>query len=682
MFTDFLGWPAVQSALLKEMVKLSENHSNRLLYFLYGWMYLCHCNRWQDPSDQVQIIETLKKKSMRDMFSLNSKNSGRNNEFVCSLPIFNRIELEEGNDGLFESIDKSSTPGICPFIYNPNSKTPISSSISSSGLLEKFNLIIANEPAKFKLILSNPFLFPIDLKNIHLITDSHLVQQDQFSITLPPLTKNRQISINLTVQCEGKIKILGFCATFMNVEIQFLVNSNGNILEKNEEMAIEFAVIPAQPILKCSSIDLKKGLQIYEGESLEIPLIFSTTSKIPKINFKVLEDQKGSIDLEFEINEIIFGAEKESTFQIGTNLPEQTQKQFEIPLKIFGSFSNLIKTGNLEIFYSSDSGAIENSPKTSVYWRRLIFPLSVTIFPILKVEQFSFFPFSKNFTFSESSILSKYSNFKGIDDCCVGTFIVSNLDSSVNSKILIHVANLPIRNVIVEEIPAQSAKRIFFLMPKLEKTLKMRNVKKLPLNEKQIASVRKLRKPGITDDFLDDTFEDFIYDQDHFWVKKYLIGNLIVNWEIFDDQIRSGKVSLIQCDIPKIYHQSIFKEHLTVQADQSEFKNVRIGQEISISFQVCPEESSTELDYKLKLFPVVVLSDREVGLNFDKVIRYSGCLNSIVRKASSSNPQFRDFKFYPIATATVKIIYQVTEIESGKVHWCKNPIIIDTTELI
>ena len=79
---------------------------------------------------------------------------------------------------------------------------------------------------------------------------------------------------------------------------------------------------------------------------------------------------------------------------------------------------------------------------------------------------------------------------------------------------------------------------------------------------------------------------------------------------------------------------------------------------------------------------MVVLSDREVGLNFDKVIRYSGCLNSIVRKASSSNPQFRDFKFYPIATATVKIIYQVTEIESGKVHWCKNPIIIDTTELI
>ena len=87
------------------------------------------------------------------------------------------------------------------------------------------------------------------------------------------------------------------------------------------------------------------------------------------------------------------------------------------------------------------------------------------------------------------------------------------------------------------------------------------------------------------------------------------------------------------------------------------------------------------MDYKLKLFPVVVLNDREVGLNFDKVIRYSGCLDSIVRKASHSNPQFREFEFYPITTATVKIIYQVIEIESGKVHWCRDPIIIDTTEL-
>lgn len=681
-------------------------------------MYLSHCNRWQDPSDQAQIIENLKKKSMRHMFSLNSTDSGRNNEFICSLPIFNRIELEKANDGLFESVDKSLVTTIaCPFIYNPNTKTPISSTVSA----ENSDLFIVNEPATFKLVLNNPFLFPINLKNIHLITDTP-DEQEHFSITLPPMTKDRQIPINFVAKFEGKIKILGFCSTFMNVEIQFLINSKGKLLTKSEEIGMEFKVIQAQPILKCSSEDLQRGLQIFEGESMEIPLNFrmSTPSAeiISKINFKILEDQKHSFDSNFEINEIIFGNEKESTFGIESLRLQnevRNEQQFIVPLKIFGTFSNLIKTGNLEIFYSSKSKddaktdikehimdskadikdrvmndtkdervtdkASKDAQSVYVYWKRLVFPLSVTISPIVKIEQVSFFPLPRNSNFSDSSILSKYSNYPNILDCCVGTFIISNLDSWIDVKCSIDVANLATKQIIYEDIPAQSAKRIFFLIPKLEKRVE----KKLPLSEKQIALVRKLRRPGITDDFLDDTFQDFIYDSDHFWIKKYLIDNLAINWEIFDDQRRSGKVSLTQCEVPTIYHETIFKEHLIVQTaidEQNEFKNIKIGQEISFTIKIQPQEQEWDTDYKLKLIPVVVLSDREVGLNFDTVIRYSGCLDSIVRGASSLNPQFRSFKFYPIATATVKIIYQVIEIGSGKVHWCKTPIIIDTTELI
>ena len=41
------------------------------------------------------------------------------------------------------------------------------------------------------------------------------------------MTKDRQISLNLTAKSDGKIKILGFCSTFMNVEIQFLINILG-----------------------------------------------------------------------------------------------------------------------------------------------------------------------------------------------------------------------------------------------------------------------------------------------------------------------------------------------------------------------------------------------------------------------------------------------------------------------
>lgn len=644
------------------MVKLSETHSNRLLYFLYGWMYLSHCNRWQDPSDQVQIIETLRKRSMRDMFSLNSTDTGRNNEFICSLPIFNRLELETANDGLFESVDKSASQTKTPFIYNPNAKSLTSSSTGNSDLL------LVNEAATFKLILNNPFLFPITLRNIYLLTDSSDDQhqeQEHFSVTLPPMTKDRQISINFMAKSAGKIKILGFCSTFMNVEIQFLINSKGKILfNENEEIGMEFKVIGSQTILKCSSEDLQKGLQIFEGESIEIPLNFQSTGTRTKINFKIVEDTKISFDSDFEINEIILGNEKETTFKIESLPNEFNDYRTVVPLKVFGTFSNLFKTGKLEIFYASASNEAKDI-ESSVYWRKLVFPLSVTISPILNIEQVSFFPLPKNsnFSSSSSSILSKYQDITDSSECCVGTFIISNLDSWINVKCSINVINL--KHVTFEDIPAQSSKRIFFLIPRLE-----RMNQKLPLSEKQIALVRKLRRPGINDDFLDDTFQDFIYDYDNFWIKKYLIENLEIGWEMFDDQMRSGKVSLIQCEVPKIYHETIFKDNFIVQTDENEFKNVKIGQEILITIKIQPEEGKDkekEKDYKLKLIPVVLLNDKKVALNFDKVIKCSGCLDSIVRGASFTAPQLRSFKFYPIATAKVKIVYHVTEIGSGKV---------------
>lgn len=672
------GWPSLQSAVLKEMVRLSESHSNRLLYFLYGWMYLVHSNNWQETADQVQIIENLKKKSMRDMFSLNSQNLSKN-EFVCSLPIFVQISLEKANNGLFIS-EKSTSSNVKsgPFIYNPN--TTKSSNISSNSALKEDKSLISGEPATFNLILSNPFVFPIVLKNIYIITDDsdNPRLSEQVSITLPPMTKNQSVLIDLIPEKVGELKVLGFCATFMNVEIQFLINSEGKVLENQistETIGIPFVVIEAQPFLTCSCEDLKYGLQVFEGESIETSLQFNNLSSaaISMINFKILEDQKVSLDPDLEINEIIFGNETLTTFTIETQEFEKAKlsNQFNITLKIYGTFNGLMKTGNLELFYSSSSSENE-SENSKIYWRQLNFPLSITICPIIKVDNFSFYPYISSNEESTNSVLSKFPNI--VEDCCVGSFVAYNLETS-KTKLEIGISTNEL--VLIEEIPSQSAKRIIFLIPRIPKTLKMKNTRKLPLNEKKIASVRKLRKID-TNQFLDDTFEDFLYDHDKFWIKKYLIENLKIKWEMFEDQGRQGQVSLAQCEIPFVYHDSIFKEHFVVRADVSEFKNVKIAEEIKINFEISPEED--EKDFRLKLFPVVVLNEREVALNFDQVIRFTGCLDSIVRKASPTSPQIRTFKFYPISTATVKIIYQVIEIESGQVHWCESPIIIDTTQ--
>lgn len=675
------GWPAVQSALLKEMVKLSESHSNRLLYFLYGWMYLVHSNYRQESADQIQIIENLKKKSMRDMFSLNCQNLSKN-EIVCSLPIFVQISLEKGNNGLFTSEKNLSNTklgaGAGPFIYNPNATKTCNIS-ANSALKEDFSLI-SKETATFNIILSNPFVFPIVLKNIYIVTDDadNPRLSEQVSITLTPMTKNQRVLINLIPEKTGELKVLGVCATFMNVEIQFLINSEGKLLENEiskERIGIPFKVIEPQPFLTCSCEDLKNGLQVYEGESIETFLQFNNLSSatISMINFKILGDQKGSLDPKLEINEIIFGDEVQMTFSIKIEEFDKPIKSkssnFKIPLKIYGNFNCLMKTGNLELFYSSSS--VESS---KIYWRRLNFQMSISICPIMKVDNFSFYPLIKSFENSRNSVLPKIPN--NCEDFCVGSFVAYNVETSfsLRTKLEIDSSNL----VLIEEIPSQSAKRIIFLIPRIPKTLNIKNTRKLPLNERKIAAVRKLRKIH-TDQFLDDTFEDFLYDHDQFWIKKYLIENLQIKWQMFEDQGREGHVSLAQCQIPNIYHDAIFKEHFAVRADLSEFKNVKIAEEIKINFEISPEEG--EKNFRLKLFPIVVLNQREVALNFDQVIKFTGCLDSIVRKASPSSPQLRTFKFYPISTATVQIIYQVVEIETGIVHWCENPILIETNLL-
>ena len=143
----------------------------------------------------------------------------------------------------------------------------------------------------------------------------------------------------------------------------------------------------------------------------------------------------------------------------------------------------------------------------------------------------------------------------------------------------------------------------------------------------------------------------------------------IPKWNILIPQLKNCRVSLI----PNRYniHEMMDTIHYV-----SEFKNVRISDEIKINFSISPEEG--EKNFILKLFPVVLLNEYEVALNYDQVIKFTGCLDSIVRNASPNEPQIRTFKFYPISTATVKIIYQVIEIETGEVNWCENPIIIET----
>jgi hypothetical protein len=649
-------------------------------------MYLAYSNKWHDTSDQVQIIESLKKKSVRDMFSLSSGYCDGNGSFVCALPIFVKLYLEKGNSGLYVS-EKSINDPSGPFIYTPD----IMGQVSRANFKEDCQNLIVRERATFKICLSNPFVFPIVLKNVYLLTDDKGTPRisEQISLTLPPMTKKRTISIGLSPNNRGPLKVLGFCATFMNVEIQFLVDSSGKILESSEvSSGLEFDVLDPQPNLKClTDLSEQAFIRVYEGESILVPIQLENFGSAPvsSINFK-FDDFKMTSDPfnnDKLINDIIFG-NKMRTFEIdfneiSENLPIpgsadlDSKSHISFNLKINGMLSGSseehLKKSSLEIFYSASQSQMKES--TVSFWRKLSIPVFATICPIVQIDQFSFFPYCSGATNSNIELIDTL-NTEHKEDFCIASFVISNLESFPLNLCLKIKSSC---SEVHYSVSSKSIKRLLFAIPRSD----YNPVWPVKLDDKKIVSIRKLKRNDHKN-FVDECFEDSLYESSLFWVKKYMCENIILEWSIFDQNSKNGICSFSQIDVAPIYHPNLFLDHSLIKVNCSEFHNIKLSQEVEVQFTInLPNSDAASKMYSLKLFPVVLLGDSVIGLNFEKSLLYTGCLDSIVRFNHDVRTEVRTFFFYPTSMATFKIIYQLIDLESGTIHWCNKPVDITTS---
>jgi hypothetical protein len=562
---------------------MSENSSNRLLYFIFAWKCLSMSSDQLDGDEQIRLLDSLRKRSKSDVFCLSTEAKE-----LSDLPIFVSLQLSQANSGLYSSADSNSESEspYGPFIYAPNQDIARKLTPSKSLTCDAFS--------EFKVILKNPFVFPIQLRNVRLIVDeSSEAECDSISLLLPPQTSTFTASLFFKPSRCGKVRILGVSLTFMSVQINYFAGD------------FEFEVILSQPLLQFSGTEFDKHIHLYEGEQLQLDLPLDKHSdnefRSLNISFSV---QEADSSVDERIESLIFEEPLSSAIKAEAVIEELSGY---LPISIRGHYQLHAFTAN--ILYTGGGQ----------FWRKLEIPFHCHVQAVIRVLECHFFP-GKN---KENCTLSLL-----IENCTNDTASLQ-----INGK---------------EHCVLRSCEylRIFLQIPRLCLD-SIELSKKLPLNEKQVAAIRKL-KYSDNAAFLDHEYEELIYDPIKYWIKRHLIEKVGLSWSIPSSN-RSGKGSLAHASFDLNQIDMITYRTPLISPNSHEF-SARLGQPVLLTFTA----KDFEGEVIFKLVPLVDLGNGILAANYENVLLLCGPSESIFCGNVS-----RVFTFIPISTANFVIKYEI-----------------------
>ena len=567
---------------------MSENSSNRLLYFIFAWKCLSMCSDQLDSEEQIRLLDSLRKRSKSDVFCL----SNRAKE-LSDLPIFISLQLSQANSGLYRTADSNgeadsaATSPYGPFIYAPNQD--IAKKLIPSDSL------ICDSASEFKVTLRNPFVFPIQLRNVRLIVENESEAEcDSIAMLLPPQCANYTASLSCKPFNCGSIRVLGLSLTFMSVQINYFTE------------ALELEVISSQPLLQFLGSEFDKHIHLYEGEQLKLDLPFEKKCddefRSLSITFSVQEKDSS---VEERIESLIFDEPLSSAVQAEAEIQDFNGS---LPIAIQGHSQLHAFTAN--VLYSGGGQ----------FWRRLEVPFHCHLQPVVRVVECHFFPGKDKQTCTLSLL---------VENCieeAVSLRINGKEQCTLSSRASLRFF-LPIPRLCLDEIDLES---------------------KLPLNEKQVALIRKL-KHSDSADFLDHEYEEELYDPIKYWTKRHLMESVSLTWSIPSSN-RTGKGSLAQVPINTNQVDIVTYRTPLISPNAHQF-TTRLGEPVQITFTAKEFQGTVQF----KLVPLVDLGNGLLAVNFEDVLLLSGPIESIISARES-----RTFTFIPISTANFVIRYEVT----------------------
>jgi hypothetical protein len=623
------------------MVRPAESHPNRLLYSVYGLMYLLYASESLDASEQVAILENLKGRSCKEMFKLHTGQYIGFDFGTSILPVVKGLAHRDAGDVyLLQPLEK---PDHGPFIYNPFSRF--------GALTEKVFesvLLLAGERAEFRLHLCNPFMFPVTLNGLCLAVDAEDSVSEATSVTLPPMTSTHNVSVYLTPKRSGKLSILGCSFAFLNIATTVYFDENGH-LTRNKGAGMCISVLEPQPRLRLEGPN-DIHYTLYSGETLESSILLRNENSIPldqlSVSFSVVSQGGAGASTSEQVEELLFGTDCEIVrFDKFSLTSEETGPLVRVPFRIYGKGScTQIKC---VISYSGS--------QTSNCMRRVSVVLHVTTRPSVTISDLCFFPIQG----AEAQATSS----------CWTAFLVSN--SCPDDLVLSwHCGERPRQAELVRGDSFCLSSQI----PVLKDTEV--NLGKLPLSQQQMASLRKLTRPDL-DGFVDETYVEAPYDSLLYWCKRHFIRSTKLCWHVRNAPSSHGEVSFVHLEIADVFKPVLVQRRTALWAEISSEGPYALGERVDVTIYLQPQHAEGR-DYCLQMVPVVDLGNDHFAVDYESVLRYSGVLKTLIMDASLTSPKSFTISFYPIAFALSRILIKASErLNAENILWCEYPVSIE-----
>ncbi|KAG2187872.1 hypothetical protein INT44_000622, partial [Umbelopsis vinacea] len=296
--TSHFGWPELQIEVLRECITVSEALPDYTSMLRYTTILLRKMYKYISKDEQIRLASTIQRIVA----------AGKKAGHVDSNINYWGVDLVKSIEAVKPIARKAVSPHSVkrevavtvsdgdPFIYNPFSNKKLPS--------HRHTVLVTNEFTEFKVLLSNPFGFDLELQSISLSTSGASFEPTIASTTIPA---NASLTIRLTGTPKeaGKliikgchIKIAGFS------EQEFLMEETVDRTEEGTKTSASYGskatgqsssdaagseanhyvleVIPEQPLLKIRETSLLHGaLMLFEGEISQINIELENIGNIP-----------------------------------------------------------------------------------------------------------------------------------------------------------------------------------------------------------------------------------------------------------------------------------------------------------------------------------------------------------------------------------------------------------------
>lgn len=411
------GWPELQIEILRECITVSEALPDYSSMLKYTTILLRKMYKHISKEEQIRLASTIQRIVVagKKAGQVDSSVNYWGIDLVKSVEVVKPIPRKAVSPQTIKTEVVTSVSDGDPFIYNPfsNKKVPESRQV----------VLITNEFTEFKVVLTNPFGFDLELQSISLSTSGSTFEPTIASTTIPA---NASLTIRLTgtpkqsgpLTIRGcHIKIAGFTEqefligkTFKSLE-QESMRSGGKTAsgakDSKDEQAPEYVlnVIPEQPLLKIRETSLLHGaLMLFEGEHSQIdielenigniPVDFisltfsdSTTTNPLPINPELPTEEVYEVEL-FTKGTPVFsweGSGKEVAKASGKRINLPPGEKWNLQVNVFGK--RTCNSGTIQIDYGylyritgNDESESSEQPSDAVFYtRQLYLPLLITV---------------------------------------------------------------------------------------------------------------------------------------------------------------------------------------------------------------------------------------------------------------------------------------------------------------